>query len=112
MNPLLQYLKTVMSPNGFIGQTRVSFYPSFELETALTVLLKGIPGVCEVRLMPRPGSNPKVFIITAEKDIELDHRLVRIMMQIDDIKPNTVVSYDIVPQSSAHMIPANARPVL
>jgi len=112
MSQLLKILKTVNTANGYIGQTNPSFFPSFELDEALSALLQDIPGVSEVRLMPRPGSNPKVFIVTSKKDIDLDHRLVQIMMQFDDIKPNTVVSYDIVPESSVHMIPANARPVL
>lgn len=111
MGPLVKLLKTVNTGNGFIDQTGTSYYPSCDLEEALYALLKDIPGVREIRLMPRPGSNPKVFIITSTKDIDLDHRLVQIMMQFDDIRPNTVVSYDIVPESSMQMIPASAIPV-
>ena len=84
---------------------------AFGLEDALRVLVGTLPGVVRVRLL-EASSAPKVFIVTGTHDLERDEQIVMRMIQIEDIKPNVKLQYDLVPEQAEHFVPALARDVL
>jgi hypothetical protein len=68
-----------------------------------------LPGIVDVRLLD--ADRPKLFVITEGRDLKRDFEIVRRLVQVEDVKPNTILSYDIVPQNRAQMIPSAARSV-
>lgn len=79
---------------------------TFELREVARVLLLGIPGVVDVRI--RPGPKPKLFVVTSGKDLDRDFAIAQRLVQVEDIKPNTLLHYDVVPEGRAHLIPPDA----
>ncbi len=79
---------------------------SFELADVARVLLLDLPGVLDVRL--RAGAKPKLFVITSGKDLERDFCIAQRLVQVEDVKPNTFLHYDVVPAEKAHLVPVDA----
>lgn len=82
---------------------------SFELREVARVLLLDIPGVVDVRL--REGTKPKLFVITSGKDLARDFVIAQRLVQVEDVKPNTFLHYDVVPRERAQLVPEDALSV-
>lgn len=80
---------------------------SFDLPDVLRALLADVSGIDDLRLLMR-DSNPKLFVITSDRDLERDFVIVQRMIRIEDIKPGTILNYDIIPKSAAHFVPDDA----
>ena len=83
---------------------------SFELGQVVQTLLCSVEGVVDVRVLDR--RHPKIFVITeAKRDLARDREIVRLLVQIEDVRPNDTLNYDIVPVDRADLIPSSAKSV-
>jgi hypothetical protein len=89
------------------GLDNSRFARTFELDEVLRVSLSEVPGIRDLRLLD--GGQPKLFVITEDTDLARDYKIIQILVQMEDIKPNLTLHYDLVPGDRAHMIPAHAR---
>lgn len=89
--------------------SQVIFAVSFELKSALQMLLADLHGVIDLRLLE--NECPKLFVVTRGDDIERDHKIVQRMIQVEDIQPCAELNYDIVPEEQAHFIPDAAKSI-
>lgn len=101
------YVSTLDSRVDFGAGAGRSFVAcSFELADVARVLLLDLPGVEDVRV--REGAKPKLFVITSGKDLDRDFRIAQRLVQVEDVKPNTFLHYDVVPADKAHLVPVDA----
>jgi hypothetical protein len=89
---------------------RRSAAPALDIRTALreSFRQKEIPGIRDVRVLPRDarsGTRHKAFVILATQDVDRDFAIIQLLDQFAEL------DYDLVPESSARLVPDGARPL-
>ena len=84
--------------------------PALDIRSALreSFRQKEIPGIREVRVLPRDarsGTRHKAFVILATHDVDRDFAIIQLLDQFAEL------DYDLVPESSARLVPDGARAI-
>jgi len=84
--------------------------PALDIRPALreSFRQKEIPGIREVRVLPRDlrsGARHKAFVILATHDVDRDFAIIQLLDQFAEL------DYDLVPESSARLVPDGARAI-
>ena len=84
--------------------------PALDIRSALheSFRQKEIPGIRDVRVLPRDsrsGTRHKAFVILATQDVDRDYAIIQLLDQFAEL------DYDLVPESSARLVPDGARSI-